>query len=139
MGSTINQYLRCGAGVETRDDSVLDQREEAQDLENENNYTICNHGYCVINRNRSQWVIQVLCNAVEVVSYFSEKKQCEGVRLNVISVTRRWVGVNFPGKTRHVTLEWPPNQIYRKKHQKNRTHLPRPSDPLYCAANSSTF
>ena len=26
---------------------------------------------------------------------------------NVISVTRGWVGVQFPGKYRYVTLEWP--------------------------------
>ena len=31
----------------------------------------------------------------------------EGVRFNVIKVTRGWVGVKFPGKERYVTLEWP--------------------------------
>ena len=30
----------------------------------------------------------------------------EGVRFNVISVTRGWVGVQIPGKKRYVTLEW---------------------------------
>ena len=35
------------------------------------------------------------------------KKRYEGVRFNVISVTRGWVGVQFPGKKRYVTLEWP--------------------------------
>ena len=35
------------------------------------------------------------------------KKCYEGVRLNVISVTRGWVGVTFPAKKRYVTLEWP--------------------------------
>ena len=38
---------------------------------------------------------------------FSGEKRYEGVRLNVISVTRRWVGVQFPEKKRYVTLEWP--------------------------------
>ena len=41
------------------------------------------------------------------VSNFPEKKRYEGVRFNVISVTRRWVGVQFPGKKRYVTPEWP--------------------------------
>ena len=39
---------------------------------------------------------------------FPGKKRYEGVRFNVISVTRGWVGVKFPGKKRYVTLEWPP-------------------------------
>ena len=38
---------------------------------------------------------------------FSRKKRYEGVRINVICVTRGWVGVQFPGKKRYVTLEWP--------------------------------
>ena len=38
---------------------------------------------------------------------FSEKKRCEGVRFNVVSITRGWVGVQFPGKKHYVTLEWP--------------------------------
>ena len=29
------------------------------------------------------------------------------VSFNVISVTRGWVGVKFPGKKRYVALEWP--------------------------------
>ena len=41
------------------------------------------------------------------VSAFPEKKRYEGVRFNVISVTRGWVGFKFPGKKRYVTLEWP--------------------------------
>ena len=36
---------------------------------------------------------------------FSGKKRYEGVMFNVISVTRGWVGVQFPGKQRYVTLE----------------------------------
>ena len=38
---------------------------------------------------------------------FSEEKRYKGVRFNVISVTRGWVGVQIPGKKRYVTLEWP--------------------------------
>ena len=38
---------------------------------------------------------------------FSGKKRYEGVRYNVISVTRGWVGVQFPGKKCYVTFEWP--------------------------------
>ena len=47
---------------------------------------------------------------------FSGKKRYEGVWFNVISVTRGWVGVQFPEKERYVvvlvadvglTLEWP--------------------------------
>ena len=38
---------------------------------------------------------------------FSRKKRYEGVRINVICVTRGWMGVQFPGKKRYVTLEWP--------------------------------
>ena len=50
----------------------------------------------------------MLRNAVEVgVSAFPEKKHYKGVRFNVISITRGWVGVKFPGKNRYVTLEWP--------------------------------
>ena len=40
------------------------------------------------------------------VSAFPEKKRYKGVRFNVISVVRGWVGVKFPGKKRYVTLEW---------------------------------
>ena len=36
----------------------------------------------------------------------SRKKRYEGARSNVISVTRGWVEVKFPGKKRYVTLEW---------------------------------
>ena len=42
------------------------------------------------------------------MSAFPEKKRYEDVRFNIISVTRGWVGVKFPGKKRYVTLEWPP-------------------------------
>ena len=38
---------------------------------------------------------------------FSGKKRYEGVRFNVISITRGWVGVQIPGKKRYITLEWP--------------------------------
>ena len=50
----------------------------------------------------------MLCNAGGGVR-FSGKKHYEGVRFNVISITRGWVGVQFPDeKKRYVTLqEWP--------------------------------
>ena len=35
------------------------------------------------------------------------KNRYEGVRFNVVSVMRGWVGVKFSGKTHYVTLEWP--------------------------------
>ena len=35
------------------------------------------------------------------------KKHYKSVRFNVISITRGWVEVKFPGKKHHVTLEWP--------------------------------
>ena len=38
---------------------------------------------------------------------FPGKKRYEGVRFNIISVTRGWVGVKFPGKKSYVTFEWP--------------------------------
>ena len=41
---------------------------------------------------------------------FSGEKRYEGVRFNVISVTRGWVGVQISGKKRYVTLEWPLKQ-----------------------------
>ena len=42
---------------------------------------------------------------------FLGKERYEGVPFNVISVTRGWVGVKFPGKKRYVTLELAPNVI----------------------------
>ena len=53
--------------------------------------------------------IQVLRNADGHggCQIFSGKKRYEGVRFNVNSVTRGWVGVQFPKKKRCVTLEWP--------------------------------
>ena len=30
-----------------------------------------------------------------------------GTLFNVISITRGWVGIQFPGKKCYVTLEWP--------------------------------
>ena len=38
---------------------------------------------------------------------FYRKKHYEGVRFNVIGITRGWVGVQFPEKKRCVTVEWP--------------------------------
>ena len=41
----------------------------------------------------------MLRNAVGVTGVrFPRKKRYEGVRFNGISVTRRWVGVLYPGK-----------------------------------------
>ena len=57
--------------------------------------------------------IQVLRNADGGgggVSHFLGKKRYEGIGYNVISVTRGWVGVQFPGGKRYVTLEWPHTQ-----------------------------
>ena len=52
--------------------------------------------------------IKVLRNAMgDGGVSFPGKKRYEGVRFNVISVTRGWVGVKFPGKKCYVTLEWP--------------------------------
>ena len=52
--------------------------------------------------------IQVLRKAVGGGGCQLSRKKCyDGVRFNVISVTRGWVGVKFPGKKRYVTLEWP--------------------------------
>ena len=45
-------------------------------------------------------VIQVLCNVDGGGGvYIFRKKHYEGVIFNVISVTRRWVGVQFPEKS----------------------------------------
>ena len=40
------------------------------------------------------------------VSAFPKKKRYKGVQFNVISVTRGWVLVKFPGKKRYLNLEW---------------------------------
>ena len=58
----------------------------------------------------SKGAIQVLCNADGGGGCQIFQEKCyEGVRFNVISVTRGWVGVKFQGKKRYVTLEWPQN------------------------------
>ena len=45
-----------------------------------------------------------------------KKKRYEGVRFNVISVTRGWVGVQFPGKKRYVMLlEWPQMMMFHSQ------------------------
>ena len=41
------------------------------------------------------------------VSNFPGEKRYEGLWFNVISITRGWVGVQFSGKKRYETLEWP--------------------------------
>ena len=56
----------------------------------------------------SSEAIQVLHNAeggVGVKCLCKKRYECE--RFNVISLTMRWVGVNFPEKKRYVILEWP--------------------------------
>ena len=42
---------------------------------------------------------------------FPEQKRYEGVRFNVISATRGWVGVKFPANKRYVTLAWPYREL----------------------------
>ena len=50
----------------------------------------------------------MLSNAVGVSGcQISRKKHYEGVSLNVISITKMLVGVNFPGKKLYVTFERP--------------------------------
>ena len=65
----------------------------------------CKHNlimmFRILNPNQLLGAIQVLRNAVGVGGggvNFSRKKRYEGVRFNVISVTREWVGVQFLGK-----------------------------------------
>ena len=41
------------------------------------------------------------------------KNGYDGVRFNVISVTRGWLGVPFPEKKHYVTLEWPLDVSHR--------------------------
>ena len=54
----------------------------------------------------------MLCNAVGSGGVKSPgEKRYEDIRFNVISVMRGWVGVNFPEKKRHITLEWPLNML----------------------------
>ena len=57
---------------------------------------------------------------------FSGKKRYEGVRFNVISITRGWVGVQFLGKKRYVTLEWP----LTAKHCTLARVIPRKTSPV---------
>ena len=42
---------------------------------------------------------------------FSGEKRYEGVRFNVISFTRGWVGGPISRKKRYITLEWPQRYI----------------------------
>ena len=48
----------------------------------------------------------MLRNAVGGACQIFQKNRYKGVRFNVISVTRGWVGIQFPEKKRYVTLEW---------------------------------
>ena len=61
----------------------------------------------------------------------------EGVRFNVISVTRGWVGVQIPGKKRYVTLEWP--LPWNSPHDtRSLTGVPSDSDTVKCHTHSDT-
>ena len=60
----------------------------------------------VENRIQGSVALPVLRNTMGGVR-FPAKKRYKGVRFNVISITRGWVGVNFPGKKLYITLEWP--------------------------------
>ena len=53
----------------------------------------------------------MLRNAVGGVR-FPGNKRYEGVRFNVITITRGWVGIKFPGKKHYVTLEWILSRVY---------------------------
>ena len=57
--------------------------------------------------------IQVLNNTMGGGVSFPGKKRIGGVRFNVISIMRGWVGVKFPGKKRYITLEWPLSSALR--------------------------
>ena len=66
------------------------------------------------------------------VSNLSGQKRYEGVRFNVISVTRGWVGVQFPSKKGYITLEWPlthldPNYSLTM-HKSNHNNFPREAE-----------
>ena len=65
-------------------------------------YTYNMHIWCI-----HIGAIQVLPNADGGGFTFSGKKHYECVRFKVISITKRWVGVQFPGKKCYATLEWP--------------------------------
>ena len=54
-----------------------------------------------------QMVIKLWGNSNGGSVKFSRKKRYNGERFNVISVTRGWVGVQFPEKKHYVTLEQP--------------------------------
>ena len=57
----------------------------------------------------SYGAIQVLRNAVGVggCHICLKKQHYEDVQFNIISITMRWVGVEFPEKARYITLAWP--------------------------------
>ena len=57
------------------------------------------------------------------------EKRYERIRFNVISVTMGWVGVQFPGKKRYVTLEWPLIACSRDKRHSVKQFL-EPSDNM---------
>ena len=61
-------------------------------------------GIIVFKKCRAIQVLRTALGGWEGVK-FSREKRYEGVRFNVISVTRGWVGVQIPGKKRYITLE----------------------------------
>ena len=62
----------------------------------------------------------------EVVK-FSGNKRYKGVRCNIISVMRGWVGVQFPEKKRYVSLEWPLSSEFNPlNHEKTGSRFPHP-------------
>ena len=71
------------------------------------------------------------------MSAFPKKKRYEGVQFNVISVTRGWVGVKFPGKKRYVTLEWPQSSLIDRTPSWNLKDYLRPLDLNYCQSRPS--
>ena len=62
-------------------------------------------------QNRSMWHMKTKMQMGVGGCHIFWKKHYEDVRYNVISVTRGWVGVQFPGKKHYVTLEWPQSPI----------------------------
>ena len=60
---------------------------------------------------------------------FPSKKVYEGVRINVISITRGWVEIKFSGKKHYITLEWPQTQRKRSDTLPNCTQSLIPLEP----------
>ena len=64
-----------------------------------NDKTPAARAHSLLGQNRGKGTFKYYVTQMGVgVSDFPEKKRYEGVMFNVISVTRVWVGVQFPGK-----------------------------------------